>query len=337
MGEKLTHSMTAQTPDGFGYDPKAEWKHSEEWLHDSTPGSWYSPKIQKWHEYLKKAISAGVPDNKESIRKVLGPGIYPATLDYLRNSLEQSSPERQESYRLGGEEYVRQGMELNENWSKAIGEKGTAHPGGYEIKKWVEQPGRDPSYSRRTDGGYQSGYIEAEGMSPKWNDPMLGPGQIPPGAPGANNELLPDETEEEYIRRVVWPMYGGRNQIAWEDLPGVHAWSSNKSPWYDPRVPWPSNVPRSPSSPYWDHKNQNETSGDYDRGFVPGHTPADKKVQEAYEKGGGYPYGINPASDIMLPELPEGAHRYSQPGPILRQERGSKQPWSDRWARDLGE
>ena len=210
-----------------------------------------------------------------------------------------------------------EGTESGKSWALQHTTPNTAKPGGYELKRWAHTPDRDPGFVRDPTGGTSAKniFIETPGISPKWNHPMLGPGQIPPGEPRANHEFLPEETEEEYISRVVWPMYGGPEQIAWEDLPGVHAWGSGKSPWYDPRVPWPSNVPRSPDDRLHTSRDYDDTLGNYGRsGF------------REYER-----YGHGPASNIELPPLPEGAHREQRPA-IFRQKREGKRPYVPKWS-----
>ena len=97
-----------------------------------------------------------------------------------------------------------------------------------------------------TVGGYPVMQDEGIATSGQPNDWRVGPGQIPPGQPGANPQLLPGETEDEYIYRVVVPQYP---DTPIEDVPGVWDWQQGHAPWLDPNVPWPSNVPRSPTYP----------------------------------------------------------------------------------------
>ena len=282
MAEKLHKNMAE-----FGYDPDAEWEYSEDWIHQQTPGSHFGTEIQKTRRRdqasLVEAMSNGY--TKEDP----GPG---GRFDYpeiYQAAVDRHAPENLENWRKENEKTLREGAERGESWAQQFTTPNTAKPGGYELNRWAHTPDREKT---KPDGPDLDGpmFIETPGISPKWNDPMLGPGQIPPGEPGANHEFLPEETEAEYISRVVWPMYGGPEQIAWEDLPGVESWRHQQSPWEDPRVPWPSNVPRSPTTSHL--------------GF-----------SEEYHEAHG------PAIRSELLPLPEGVHRRPQHQPILRQGR----------------
>ena len=275
----------------IGYDPNMQWEHSDWWKKSTTPGGWADQAEESRLEDESLERQARNAEKRGYTAKKPGPGgsfDYP---EFYRGQKTRKTPEIAERDRQEYQDRVLRGAEEGDRDYQSTARKKIAWPGGYKIGKYVAVP---------SDVGPGDKLLKIPGQDPRWNDPMLGPGQVPPNQPGANPELLPGDSGLDYIVKHVWPMYGGQEEIAIEDLPGYEQLLSGDEPWKDPRVPWPSNVPRSPES----HLQR----GMYGEGDHIG-----RRIP--------YPGEAGPVPP--LPRLPEGVQRQEVP---LRQLREGPRP-----------